>query len=84
MPTIAIIEGVRLAIYLKDHLPPHLHAFFGDDEAQISIVTGDILEGKLPRAKRLAVQAWLAEHREEVAFVWTEIRAGRYTGGRID
>jgi hypothetical protein len=50
----------------------------------ISIVTGDLLEGSLPRAKLRAVQKWLAAHREEVAYVWQEIRALRYQGGMIE
>ena len=84
MPTIAIVEGVRLVIYLNDHFPPHLHAMFGEHEAQISIITGDVLNGTLPRAKLRAVRAWLDAHREQTAYVWTEIRAGRYTGGMIE
>ncbi len=63
MPTIAIVVGVRIVIYPKDHLPPHLHAILAECEAMISIVTGDVLEGSLPRAKLKAVQKWLAEHR---------------------
>jgi len=84
MPTIAIIAGVRIVIYPKDHLPPHLHAIFAEYEAMISIVTGDILEGSLPRAKQRAIQDWLAANREHVAYVWQEVRALRYQGGRID
>ncbi|HEV2606057.1 MAG TPA: DUF4160 domain-containing protein [Microvirga sp.] len=84
MPTIAIIEGVRLTIYLKDHLPPHLHAIFAESEAQISIVTGEVLNGSLPKAKMRAVQTWLDANREQVAYIWREIRAGRYTGGMIE
>ena len=84
MPTIAIIEGVRIMIHLKDHLPPHLHAVFGESEAQISIVTGDVLHGRLPRAKLRAVRVWLDAHREKVAYIWTEIRANRYSGGMIE
>jgi Domain of unknown function (DUF4160) len=48
MPTIAIIAGVRVIIYPKDHLPPHLHVKFAEHEAMISIVTGDVLEGSIP------------------------------------
>jgi Domain of unknown function (DUF4160) len=84
MPTIALVFGVRIIIYPKDHLPPHLHARFADEEAMISIVTGDVLEGSLPRAKLRAVQEWLATRREQVAYVWREIRDGRYQGGMID
>ena len=55
MPTIAIVFGVRIIIYPKDHLPPHLHAKFAEHEAMISIVTGDVLQGSLPRPKLRAV-----------------------------
>lgn len=84
MPTIAVVLGVRIMIYPKDHLPPHLHAIFAEEEAMISIVTGDVLEGALPRAKLSAVQEWLMRHREQVACVWQEIRELRYKGGLID
>ncbi len=84
MPTIALVSGVRVIIYPKDHLPPHLHAKFAEHEAMISIVTGDVLEGSFPRAKLRAVQEWLAARREQVAYVWREIREMRYQGGLID
>ena len=83
MPTIAIVEGVRIAIYPKDHLPPHLHARYGEFEAQISIVTGDVLEGRLPVAKMRAEKSWLAAHCGEVSFAWQEIHARRCFGGMI-
>jgi hypothetical protein len=70
MPTIAIVAGVRIIIYPKDHLPPHLHAKSAEHEAMISIVTGDLLEGSLSKAKLKAVQNWLAARREQVAYVW--------------
>lgn len=83
MPTIAIVEGVRIVIFLNDHLPPHLHALFAGQEAKLSIATGEVLSGKLPRAKLKAIQTWLAANRGEVAYIWREIRAGRYSGGMI-
>lgn len=84
VPTIAIIDGVRLVIHLKDHLPPHLHAMFAGAEAQIAIATGEVLQGSLPRAKTRAVQTWLAANREQVAYIWTEIRAKRNPGGLVE
>jgi hypothetical protein len=84
MPTIAIVAGVRIIIYPKDHLPPHLHVRFAEYEAMISILTGDVLEGSIPPAKLKAVKAWLAARRERVAYVWQEIRELRYQGGMID
>lgn len=84
MPTIAIVSGVRLVLYLNDHLPPHIHALFGDYSAMLSIATGDVLQGKLPKAKLKAVQAFLDRHREQVAYYWEELREGRSPGGRIE
>jgi hypothetical protein len=69
MPTIAIVDGVRIVICLKDHLPPHLHAAFSGHEAQISITTGDLLSGSWPRPKLRAVRSWLDAHREQVASI---------------
>ena len=83
MPTIAVVEGVRIVIFLNDHLLPHLHAHFAGQEAKLSITTGEVVSGKLPRTKLKTIQTWLAANREEVAYIWREIRAGRYSGGMI-
>ncbi|MCX5494330.1 DUF4160 domain-containing protein [Kaistia dalseonensis] len=84
MPTIAIVDGVRIVLYPKDHLPPHLHAIFAGFEAQISIATGDTLQGSLPRDKAKSIRAWLLAHQGEVAHIWEELRAGRFGGGMIE
>ena len=34
-------------------------------------------------AKAEIVKAWLAAHREQVAYIWKEIKDGRYSGGQI-
>jgi hypothetical protein len=60
-------QAFRIVIYPKDHLPPHLHAILAEYEVMISIVTDDVLEGSVPRAKLKAIQKWLANHREHVA-----------------
>ncbi|TXN00346.1 DUF4160 domain-containing protein [Methylobacterium sp. WL64] len=80
----AIVEGVRITICLNDHLPPHLHAFLSGQEAKHSIITGEVLSGALPRAKGKDIRAWLDANREQVSYVWREIRAGRYNGGMIE
>ena len=52
----------------REHLPPHIHAFSGDDEALIDIRTGKIHDGYLAPKKLKIVQQWLAEgaNRERV------------------
>jgi hypothetical protein len=70
-------------IYVNDHPPPHFHAKAGEFEALVSIATGDVLEGLLPKAKLRKLQNWFRPRQEELAFVWTEIQARRYRGGLI-
>jgi hypothetical protein len=54
----------------SDHPPPHFHAQYGDDVAQIEFATLRILNGSLPpRALRL-VRAWARLHTEELADNW--------------
>jgi len=58
MPTISWFYGISIQMFFNDHAPPHFHASFGDEEALISIETGEILRGDLPpRAVRL-VRDW--------------------------
>lgn len=37
MPTVLRIDGYEIAIYLRDHLPPHVHVFSGKCEAVINL-----------------------------------------------
>ena len=84
MPTIAIVDGVVLMIYPRDHLPPHLHARYAEHRCKISIVTGDLIEGRMPKSKLRSVKAWLADRRPKVAFAWDEIQAGQPLRGLIE
>jgi hypothetical protein len=54
-------NGVSIYMQSREHLPPHIHAFYGDDEALINIRTGEIHDGYLPGKKLKIVQQWLAE-----------------------
>ena len=54
-------DGVRINIYSREHLPPHIHVSAGDDEALVNIRTGEIFEGYIPGKKLRIAQAWLNE-----------------------
>jgi hypothetical protein len=49
MPTIAYFYGISIRKYLEDHNPPHFHAIYAGSEAYVSIATGEIIQGKLPK-----------------------------------
>jgi hypothetical protein len=43
----------------------------------ISIATGDVLEGSLPKPKLAAVVAWYMAHQDEIAYLWREVQQQR-------
>jgi len=57
MPNIDTVKGVKMNIYPNDHVPPHIHAIFGEHEALIEIITQNIFIGFLPKTQlRIAIQ----------------------------
>lgn len=54
MPRLIALEGVDIYMYFRDHAPPHVHAFHGDDEVLVVIRDGSVYAGALP-AKKLAL-----------------------------
>ena len=70
MPRLSAFYGIMIAMYHRDHPPPHFHAKYGEHKAKIEIATLTVLTGSLPtRALRL-VQEWGALHRAELEANW--------------
>ena len=57
-------------MYYRDHAPPHFHAIYGEFEATVSIETGDLLDGRLPRRARSLVSEWTGAHQGELQNIW--------------
>jgi hypothetical protein len=70
MPEICRFYGIRITMNYDEHLPPHFHATYGDDEAQVLISTGQILNGSLPNRAAQLVREWVLLHREELDANW--------------
>ena len=66
MPEISRFFGIIIYMYAKDHLPPHFHAIYNENEGLFSVETGNIIQGDLPRKQIRLVQAWVELHREEL------------------
>ncbi|MBK7259192.1 MAG: DUF4160 domain-containing protein [Ignavibacteriae bacterium] len=49
MPEISRFLGIVIAIFYRDHVPPHFHAKYGEFEITVGIETG-IVSGQLSRA----------------------------------
>lgn len=48
MPTIDVINGIKINIYNGDHRPPHIHAIYNEYEILVVIDTSQIYAGNLP------------------------------------
>jgi hypothetical protein len=70
MPTIAIVDGVKIQMFYNDHGPPHFHAIIGGDEVLVAIRTLEVIRGTLPAARLRRVLAWAEEHQGELALNW--------------
>ena len=77
MPTIAIIDGVKIQFYPDEHPPPHFHAVFAEFVAQIQIEPPSVLKGSLPQRKLDAVMAWTSAHHDGLMRAWVALAAGR-------
>lgn len=66
MPTISRFYGIRIRMYFDELHGLHFHADYAGESAQISLVDGRVMSGRLPvRAFRL-VSDWASEHHSEL------------------
>jgi hypothetical protein len=49
MPEISRFFGIVIAMYYKEHAPPHFHAKYAGQRAAFSISDLQMIEGRLPR-----------------------------------
>ena len=77
MPTVAIVDGVKIQFYPDEHPPPHFHAVFAEFVAQIRIDPLSVLRGSLPPNKLNVVLVWAAANHDGLMRAWAAIEAGR-------
>jgi len=79
MPELSRFLGMTIAMYFKDHNPPHFHVLYNEHDAEIEIKTLSVLDGKLPpRILGLALE-WAEMHKEELLEDWDLIqKTGKY------
>ena len=75
MPTISWFYGIAIRMYFQDHPPPHFEAIYGEYHANVSIDSGEVLDGRLPASAARLVKQWTLVHREELHSNWGRARA---------
>jgi len=72
MPTLSMFFGIIIRMYYapKEHNPPHIHVYYQDMKAVISISNGELMDGTLSSRQMKLVQAWIEIHQEELLADW--------------
>lgn len=73
MPTISLFYGIVVSLYYFDnekHHTPHIHAVYQDFSGVFDIISGEMIEGDLPRNKIKLVVAWIEIHKEDLIADW--------------
>ena len=77
MPTISMFYGIIIMMSLRDkeHNPPHIHAFYGDEAATFYISNGEIYEGSFPSRAKKMVKEFVLKYQKELSDMW---ETGKY------
>lgn len=76
MPTIKIIDNIKIDIYSREHPPPHFHAKFSEFEELIVIKTLETYAGNMPKSQRKKVTDWAKDHRTFLLGIFNKLNPG--------
>jgi hypothetical protein len=80
VPTIAVVDGVRIVMYWNDHAPAHFHALLAEHRAVIEIDGLTVVGGYLPKRKLRSVLKWAASRQDALHAAWRNTQALRPSG----
>ncbi len=69
MPEISRFLGIIIAMFYKDHAPPHFYAIYGEYEITVEIDSG-VINGRFPKRALRLVLEWLELHKDELLENW--------------
>jgi Domain of unknown function (DUF4160) len=58
MPTLHILNSIKIDVYSREHLPPHFHALYAEHEILVVIKTLSTYAGSLPTRQHQTVLDW--------------------------
>ncbi len=74
MPEICRFLGMVIRMFINEHPPAHYHVKYNDYEATVSIETGEIADGELPKRLRTVLKEWTELRRGELLDNWQRAR----------
>lgn len=76
MPTVKIIDKIKIDIYSREHPPPHFHAKFAEFEELIEIKTLKTHAGLIPGAQRKKVTDWAIDNKQFLLEIFSKLNPG--------
>lgn len=73
MPTITILDGVKIECFSADHHPPHIHASYGEHEVLLKIENGDTYRGSLPGNKMKIAKSYIKENKDKLSHLFEKL-----------
>jgi len=70
VPVISRFLGIIIAMYYREHNPPHFHVRYNEYKAAISINELALLNGKLPPKVFGLVMEWASQHQQALLENW--------------
>jgi Domain of unknown function (DUF4160) len=73
MPTIKIIDSIKIDIYSREHLPPHFHVLFAEYEELIEIETLITYIGYVPKTQRKNATDWAMNNKNYLLGIFKQL-----------
>jgi hypothetical protein len=61
-------------MFFNDHDPPHFHVYYQGFRARILIASGEVIDGRVPRAVGSILREWTALRRDALMQNWQAAR----------
>ena len=69
MPEISRFLGIIIAMFYQAHVPPYIHAKYGEFEITVTIESG-LVSGQFPKRALAHVLEWHGLHKKELLENW--------------
>ncbi len=66
MPVYEFLDGIKISVFMNDHVPPHIHASIGEYESLIDIKNVSLIVGNLPKNYLRKVLLFVKENQVEL------------------
>ena len=80
MPTVAVIDGIKIQFYWDDHPPAHFHVEFGEYRAKVAIDSFRMINGYIPNSQYRKVVAWARSRKSQLLEAWIKCQADWHPG----